>query len=72
MITIAGTANTANTTDTMTIVNIEPHDIIDTITPWYPGAPEEITQAIADLQEAVLTGQPTDALTAYLDISILH
>ena len=45
-------------TDKMTheTATIPSHDIVETITPWFPAPTPEITEAIAKLQDAVEAG----------------
>lgn len=45
-------------------------DIADTITPWYPEAPAEVTDAIRDLQTAVMRGEYTGGLEESLALRI--
>lgn len=48
--------------------------VADTLRPWFEGAPDEVTQAIADLETALTPGSSTaheqDALATYLDVTV--
>lgn len=47
------------------------HDVADTITPWFDGAPTEVTTAIADLESALLRGDhAAHGLAEYLGLTI--
>ena len=43
-------------TDTTTdaTVTCDPYDLAETITPWYPDAPQEVLDAIAELQRVIV------------------
>jgi len=51
-------------------VTVERFDIAESITPWYPEAPVEITEAIATLETAVTRGESTHELEALLDVTV--
>lgn len=51
-------------------VTVEYFDIAESITPWYPEAPVEITEAIAALETAVTRGESTHELEALLDVTV--
>lgn len=57
----------AGTSGTVTADHL---DAADTITPWYPEAPAEVTQAISDLQGALNRHENTEAIAEYLGILI--
>lgn len=63
-ITITDEAGTSGT------VTVESYDVADTIRPWYPEAPAEVTEAIDALQVALNRGEYTGDLEAYLGITI--
>ena len=48
----------------------EAYDIAETIRPWFPQAPAEVTEAIDALQAAVLSGTYTGGLEVFLGVEI--
>ena len=61
-------------TDTTTdaTVTCDPYDLAETITPWYPDAPQEVLDAITELQQLLTTERYPyiDGLCTYLAITI--
>lgn len=51
-------------------VTVAPGDVTESITRWYPEAPDEIVEAIDALQNALMRGRRTTELEAYLGLSI--
>lgn len=50
---------------------METYNVVDTLIPnWYPEAPEDVTNAIENLQDALTRGEPTEGFEQYLAISI--
>ena len=47
-------------------------DVTTVLRGWYPEAPVEIFDAIAELQTALNNGEPTDAYETYLGITVEH
>lgn len=46
-------------------------DFAETVTPWFPEAPEEVIEAIGDLQTTLNRGDgPVDELARYLGLTI--
>ena len=45
-------------------------DIVPTILPWFPDAPDEVLDVLDDLAAALVRGEPTRELEAYLAVSI--
>lgn len=64
MITVTDIAGTSGT------VTVEAYDLAAAITPWYPEAPAEVTDAIAGLQDAINRGEDTGALSEFLAITV--
>lgn len=63
MLTITDTAGTSGS------VTVESYDAIR---PWYPEAPDEVYQAIEELQAAIDRNEDTGGLTQYLAITVEH
>lgn len=49
---------------------VESYDIAETITPWYPEATDEITDAIAALESTVRRGEYTGELESFLQVTV--
>lgn len=45
-------------------------ELAEHIAGWYPEAPTEVAQAVLDLQDALLRGEPTDAHEAFLALRV--
>lgn len=48
----------------------EPYDAAETLRIWYPDATGEVVDAIYNLEAALLRGEPTSDLEAFLGIRI--
>lgn len=59
-----------DTAGTSGAVTVEAYDVADAIRPWYPEAPSEVADAIDELQDRLLRGQDTGAITEYLSVTI--
>jgi len=60
---------TDTTTDTQVTVEYA-EDVAAAILPWYPEAPAEVTDAINELQDALLRGAYTGDLETYLAVTV--
>ena len=61
-------------TDTITgrTVTCDPYDLAEAITPWYPDAPQEVLDAIAELHQLLTTERypDIDGLCTYLAVTV--
>ena len=59
-------------TDTITNAEVtcDANDIADSIRPWFDGAPAEIIDAAEALEDAVIAGEYTGELEAFLAVEI--
>lgn len=64
LVQITDTAGTSGSVITDT------NDLATTITPWYPDAPAEVTNAITELQATINRGEDYAELAAYLAVDI--
>ncbi|MGL5911446.1 MAG: hypothetical protein ACRCZP_15715 [Phycicoccus sp.] len=61
-------------TDTATgdEATVAAHDVVDTIGPWFPEAPAEITSAIDDLADALARHEDPTALADFLALIVVR
>lgn len=57
-----------NTGQTATVEQRE--DVVETIAPWFPDAPAEVTDALASLHDALQRHEYTGDLEAFLGVKI--
>ena len=57
-------------TTTGTVTYCEPHDLHATLVGLNPDAPDDVRQAISDLDDAVARHDPTDEIEAFLAVRV--
>lgn len=51
-------------------VTIEKYEVVDVLRGWYENAPDEVRSAVVGLERALLQGEQTDDLEAYLAVRV--